>query len=634
VQLRHRGVHRQLVLGHHVGALAGVRLADGLLDLLDRRLAGHHVADREEAGLQHRVGAPSHPGLAGHHQGVDRPQFDAQVDDPLLHRPRQHLEHRLRRVGGVHQQDRPGPGELQDIHPLQDRPVVAADEAGLVHQVRRLDRLGSEPQMRHRARAGLLGVVDEIALGVGARDRAQDLDGVLVGAHGPVRSQAVEHRPQGRGIFDVEVRVVGQGGQADVVVDSDGEPRTGGVPVHLVEDPDHHPRGEFLAGQAVTPTDDHRHGRAPAGRVGLAEGGGDVEEQGLAARTGLFGAVEDGHGGDAGGDRRQHLLDRERPVQPEVHHADPFTRSQQVVDGLADGLGTRPHDHDHPVGLRVAVVVDQVVAPAGAGREGVHRLADHARDRGVERVDGFPGLEVGVGVLGGAADVGVLGGERPPAVGPYEVVGDQSAQVVVGEHLHHVDLVAGAETVEEVHERDAGPQGGDLGDRGQVVRLLHRSRRQHREPGLPYGHHVLVVAVDAQPLGGQRPRGHVEHGGGELAGNFVHIGDHQQQPLRGSEGGAQRAGLQRAVYSTGGAALRLHLDHCRHGAPQVAHAGSHPGIGKFAHARGGGDGVNRDDFRQAVSDIRHRFVGVYSDQFSFHVQLQLIGDRRSALIVR
>jgi hypothetical protein len=36
----------------------------------------------------------------------------------------------------------------------------------------------------------------------------------------------------------------------------------------------------------------------------------------------------------------------------------------------------------------------------------------------------------------------------------------------------------------------------------------------------------------------------MEDRGGQLAGDLVHIGDHQQQPLRGREGRGQRTGLQ------------------------------------------------------------------------------------------
>ena len=62
---------------------------------------------------------------------------------------------------------------------------------------------------------------------------------------------------------------------------------------------------------------------------------------------------------------------------------------------------------------------------------------------------------------------------------------------------------------------------------------------------------------------------HVEDRAGELTGDLVHVGDHQQETLRGSEGGGKCAGLQRPVDSSRRAAFRLHLDHERDRAPEI-----------------------------------------------------------------
>ena len=101
------------------------------------------------------------------------------------------------------------------------------------------------------------------------------------------------------------------------------------------------------------------------------------------------------------------------------------------------------------------------------------------------------------------------------------------------------------------------------------------------------GHHVLVVAEDGERLGGDGAGGHVEDGAGQFAGDLVHIGDHQQQALRGGEGGGQGAGLQRAVHSSRRAAFGLHLDHSGDGAPEVLFALGRPFVGKFTHVEEG-----------------------------------------------
>jgi hypothetical protein len=63
-----------------------------------------------------------------------------------------------------------------------------------------------------------------------------------------------------------------------------------------------------------------------------------------------------------------------------------------------------------------------------------------------------------------------------------------------------------------------------------------------------------MIAEDRQGVRGQRAGGNVEDRGGQLPGDLEHVGDHQQQALRGREGGRQRPGLQRPVDRAGGAA--------------------------------------------------------------------------------
>src|SRR3972149_4990532 len=62
-------------------------------------------------------------------------------------------------------------------------------------------------------------------------------------------------------------------------------------------------------------------------------------------------------------------------------------------------------------------VVEQVVGAAGRRREPIHRLLDKVRAGEVDPVGGLAGLEEGVGVLRGAAELRPVGGQRPVAVG-------------------------------------------------------------------------------------------------------------------------------------------------------------------------------------------------------------------------
>ncbi len=282
----------------------------------------------------------------------------------------------------------------------------------------------------------------------------------------------------------------------------------------------------------------------------------------------------------------------------------------QVGDRLARGLRAGAHQHQHPLGLRVTVVVDDPVAtPAALGQLRQH-LLDDLRHAGVEGVDRLARLEVDVRVLRGAADERPLRRERAAAVGPDELLRHQRAQVVVGERLERVQLVRGPEPVEEVHERHPRAQRRRLRHERQVVRLLNRGGREQRHAGLADGHHVLVVAEDRQRLRGQRARGHVHDGRRQLAGDLVQVRDHQQEPLRGRERRRQRTTLQRAVQSAGRPALALHLNHRRNVAPDVRPALARPLVGQLGHRRGRRDREDAADLVQPVGDRDRSFVAV------------------------
>ena len=239
------------------------------------------------------------------------------------------------------------------------------------------------------------------------------------------------------------------------------------------------------------------------------------------------------------------------------------------VHGLLHGAGARAHQHHDPLGVGRPVVVEQVVRTAGESREPVHRPLHDLRDDRVEGVRGLAGLEEHVGVLGGTAEHRVVRGQGPIAMRPDEVVVDELAQHLVRQRTDHVHLVRGPEAVEEVQERHAALERRRVRDRGQVLGRLHVRGRQHRPAGRPDGHHVALVPEDRQRVRRERPRGDVDHGRRELAGDLVHVRDHQQQTLRRGERRAQRAGLERTVQRAGRAALALHLDHLRDRAPQV-----------------------------------------------------------------
>ena len=225
--------------------------------------------------------------------------------------------------------------------------MVTADEARLLDEIRRPDRLGTEAQVRHGPRPGLLRVVDEVALGVQRRFGAEDLDRVLVGPDRPVGPEAEEDRPQRLGRLDVERRLVGEAQPRDVVGDADGESPSGSLPSELFEHRRHHGRRELLRGQSVAAADDQRHDvrvrrcrvPRPAAQTTSSKSGSPSEPGSLVrSRTARRVTV----GGSAG----QELLGREGPVEAYRHHPHPLAARAEVGDGLPGRLGPRAH-HDH-----------------------------------------------------------------------------------------------------------------------------------------------------------------------------------------------------------------------------------------------------------------------------------------------
>ena len=83
-----------------------------------------------------------------------------------------------------------------------------------------------------------------------------------------------------------------------------------------------------------------------------------------------------------------------------------------------------------------------------------------------------------------AAHGGVLGVERVLAEGAHRVHVAHLGQVVVVPHGDLLHLVGGAEAVEEVDERHAALDGGEVRHGGQVHDLLHVRLGQHGEARL------------------------------------------------------------------------------------------------------------------------------------------------------
>ena len=195
----------------------------------------------------------------------------------------------------------------------------------------------------------------------------------------------------------------------------------------------------------------------------------------------------------------------------------------------------------------------------------------------------------------------------------------QLSEVIIVPESHLLDLVGGADAVEAVDERHATLDGGQVGDGREVHDLLDATLGEHGEAGLAAGHDVGVVAEDVQRVGRHGTGGHVEHGGQALAGDLVHVGNHEQQALRRRVGRRDGARAQRAVDCACGAGLRLHLDDAHRRAEDVLLALGCPLVDVVGHGAGRGDRVDARHLGKRIRHVRRSVVTVHGLEFSRHI---------------
>ena len=145
--------------------------------------------------------------------------------------------------------------------------------------------------------------------------------------------------------------------------------------------------------------------------------------------------------------------------------------------------------------------------------------------------------------------------------------------------------MAGAESVEEVKERNAALDGGEMCHGGEVLCFLHGTGGQHGKAGLAACHHVLMVAEDGKCVRSERAGGHVEDCGKHFARDLVHVRNHQQKTLGGGVGGGEGACLEGTVHCSRSAAFTLKLRDLYGLAPKVLLPVGSPFVDVLCHGR-------------------------------------------------
>ncbi len=178
------------------------------------------------------------------------------------------------------------------------------------------------------------------------------------------------------------------------------------------------------------------------------------------------------------GQRLQETVRGEGSEQAHLEHAHLFALLHQPVHGFMGTLGPGAHQDHHPFSLRVAHVIKQPVLAAGDPGKSPHHRFQMFRKRLIKRVGGFPGLEEGIGILGGSAQYRAVRGHPAIAMGSYTFMGHQRGQLVIAEGNNLGNFMGGAKAVEKVHHWHPAFQGHGVADGSQVLGLLHRTRGQ------------------------------------------------------------------------------------------------------------------------------------------------------------
>ena len=599
-------------------ALLHVGLGSRVLHVLQGVLGGQDLGQREEGGLEHRVGALAHADLGRQVDSVDQVDVDVVVRDVALGHGGHVLGELLVAPLAVDQEGAARLDVADHLEALNDvAGVVASDKVGLGHVVRRTDRRIAKAQVRDGDAAGLLGVVLEVGLDVLVGVVADDLDRVLVGADGTVATQTPELALDGAGGCGVgRILGLGQAQVGHVIDNADGELALGLVLLELLEDSERGRGRRVLAAQAITAADD-----LDARLASLVESGDDVLVERLADGTRLLGTVHDGDLFDGLGENVDEVLDGERTEQANLDQADLLAVSVEVVDDFLEHVAEGAHAHDDAIGIGSAVVVEQAVIGAELLVDLLHVALDDGGKLVVDLVAGLTVLEEDIAVLVAAAGVRVLRVERVVAESLDGVHVAHLGQILVVPHGDLLDLVAGAEAVEEVKERGLALDGGKVSHRREVHDLLDVALGEHGKAGLAAGHDVGVIAKNVQGVGSDATRGDVEDARELLARDLVHVRDHQEQTLRSRVGGGQSTGAQRTVNGTGCTCLGLHLDDLDRGAEDVLATLGRPLVDMVGHRAGRRNGIDSRYLGVRIRNICGRLVAVHRLKLTRHIPL-------------
>ena len=200
-----------------------------------------HTGNRKKTGLHNRIYTASHLALSGYFVCVYHIKMDLFFYDLLLDHTRHAPPYMLFVERGVQKKYRTFFSVLQYVELLHKNALVTGYKIGFVDQVGRVDGLGAEAKMRDGHRARLFGVVNKITLRIIICLRSYDLDGVLVGSDGSVRTETKENSLKNLFVGQGKIGIELQRGVCYIIIDADSEMLFGLLFFQLVKNRLYHP---------------------------------------------------------------------------------------------------------------------------------------------------------------------------------------------------------------------------------------------------------------------------------------------------------------------------------------------------------------------------------------------------------
>ncbi len=277
-----------------------------------------------------------------------------------------------------------------------------------------------------------------------------------------------------------------------------------------------------------------------------------VQIEGFAERAGLFGAVQHCDFFNRLGYGLEEIFSAERPVKMYAYEAVFASGAVQMIDGLLYGFGNGAHGDDYIFGLFVAVIYKRTIFAACKLAYFAHIACNYVRNFLIYFIAHLHSLEINVTVLGCSADNGGIRAEGSFTEVLEGFFAYHIFECGLVENLNLLYFVAGAETIEEMQERNAALDCAQMRYCGKVLRLLYRAGSKKGKACLAACHYVLMVSEDGEGVACKCAGRHVKYAGKKFAGHLIHIGNHEQETLRSGISAGKGACLKRAVHCSCG----------------------------------------------------------------------------------